>query len=78
VKIVLPLTTFIKSFYPTYYHEFELLQLCGQMKSIIFDKLVEKVAEHEKSFGNKLAPSTDEIMYLDQNDNIKPHDSSTG
>jgi hypothetical protein len=49
VNIDLPLITFINSIY----HYLELLQASGQMKSITFDKLVEKVAECEKSFGNK-------------------------
>jgi hypothetical protein len=52
VKIDLPLTTFIKALYPTYSHYLESLQASGQMKSITFDKLVEKVAECEKAFGN--------------------------
>jgi hypothetical protein len=46
------------------------------MKSITFDKLVEKVAKCEKAFGNKLAPSTGDIVYLAHKDKSKPHDSS--
>jgi hypothetical protein len=42
VKIDLPLMTFIKALYPTYSHYLESLQASGQMKSITFDKLVEK------------------------------------
>jgi hypothetical protein len=32
------------------------------MKYITFDKLVEKVADHEKSFRKKSAPSIGEIL----------------
>jgi hypothetical protein len=53
VKIDIPLTSFIKTLYPTYSHYLESLQAIGQMKSITFDTLVEKVAEHEKTFGKK-------------------------
>jgi hypothetical protein len=55
VKIDLPLTTFIKALYPTYSHYLESLQASGQMKSITFDKLVDKVAKHEKAFEKKSA-----------------------
>jgi hypothetical protein len=48
------------------------------MKSITFDKLVEKLAEHEKAFGNKLAPSIGETMDLVQKYKSKSHDSSRG
>jgi hypothetical protein len=34
------------------------------MKSITFDKVVEKIVECEKSFGKKLTPSTGETVYL--------------
>jgi hypothetical protein len=59
VKIDLPLTSFIKALYPTYSHYLESLQASGQMKSITFDKLVEKVAEREKAFGKKSSHSTE-------------------
>jgi hypothetical protein len=78
VKIDLPLTTFIKALYPTYSHYLESLQASGQMKSITFDKLVEKVAEHEKSFGKKSSHSTGETMCLAQKEKSQPHDSSRG
>jgi hypothetical protein len=66
VNIDLPLMAFIKALYPTYSHYLESLQASGQMKSITFDKLVEKVAEHEKAFGKKSTPSTGETVYLAQ------------
>jgi hypothetical protein len=78
VKIDLPLTTFIKALYPTYSHYLESLQASGQMKSITFDKLVEKVAEREKAFGKKSTHSTGETVYLAQKEKSKPHDSSRG
>jgi hypothetical protein len=49
------------------------------MKSITFDTLVEKVAELEKSFGNKLAhPTRDTILCLPQKGKNQSHDSSSG
>jgi len=53
VKIYLLLIVFIKEIYPTYSHYLESLQASGQMKSITFDKVVEKFVECEKSFGKK-------------------------
>jgi len=50
VDIDIHLMTFIKALYPTYSHYLESLQASGQMKSITFDSLVEKVAECEKYF----------------------------
>jgi len=44
VKTYIHLTTFIKALYPTYFHYLESLQASGQMKSITFDILVDKVA----------------------------------
>jgi hypothetical protein len=78
VKIDIPLMTFIKALYPTYSHYLESLQASGQIKSITFDKLVEKVAEREKAFGKKSTSSTCETLYLDQKDKSKQHDSSRG
>jgi hypothetical protein len=48
------------------------------MKSITFDKLVEKVVECEKAFGNKSTPSTSETVYLAQKEKSKPHYSYRG
>jgi len=62
VKIELPLTALIKALYPTHSQYLESLQASGQMKSITFDKLVEKVAKREKSFGKKSAHSTSETF----------------
>jgi hypothetical protein len=78
VKIDIPLTTFIKALYPTYSHYFESLQVSGQMKSITFDKLVEKVAKREKAFGKSSIHSTVEIVCLAWKEKSKPHDSSRG
>jgi hypothetical protein len=78
VNIYLPLTTFIKALYRTYSHYLELLQASGQMKSITFDRLVEKVVECEKEFGNKSSHSIGETMYLAQKENSKHHYSSKG
>jgi hypothetical protein len=72
VKTDLPLMPFIKALYPTYSHYLELLQASGQMKSVTFDKLVEKVAEREKSFEKKSTTSTGETVYLAQKDKSKP------
>jgi hypothetical protein len=53
VNIYIPLTSFIKGLYPTYYHYLKSLQASGQLKSITFDNLAEKVVECDKSFGKK-------------------------
>jgi hypothetical protein len=66
MNIDLPLMKIIKSLYPTYFYYLESLQASGPMKSITFDKLVEKVAGHEKEFGKNSTPSTRETIYLAQ------------
>jgi hypothetical protein len=53
VNIGIPFIDFIKSLYPKYSHYHESLEASGQMKSITFHTLVEKVTKCEKSFGNK-------------------------
>jgi hypothetical protein len=53
VKVDLQLTAFIKALYPTYSHNLGSLQASEKMKDMIFDKLIEKIAEREKSFGKK-------------------------
>jgi hypothetical protein len=78
VKIGIPLTTFIKALYPTYSHYLEPLQASGEIKSIMFDTLVEKFAEHEKSFGKKSVHPTSEIMCLIQKRKNQSHDYSRG
>ena len=77
-NIDLPFTTFIKALYPTYSHYLELLQASNQRKSMTFQKLVKKVADHEKAFGKKPSPLTSETVYLGQKDKNKPPDSSRG
>jgi hypothetical protein len=78
VNIELPLITFIKALYPTYSHYLESLQASGQMKSITFDTLVEKVAKREKRFGKKSSQSTGENVCLAHKGKNKSHDSSRG
>jgi hypothetical protein len=78
LKIELPLTTFIKALFPTYSHCLEYLQESSQKKSITFDKLVDKVAECEKSFGKKSTHSISETVCLAHKGKIQTHDSSRG
>ena len=78
MKINLPLIAFIKALYPTYSHYLESLQANGQTKSITFEKLVEKVAKHEKSFGNNSSHYTGDIVCLAQKGKNQPHGSSRG
>ena len=66
VKVDLQLTTFIKALYPTYSHYLESLQASEKMKDITFDKLVEKIAEREKTFGKKDSISNVETLCLAQ------------
>ena len=44
VKVDLKLTAFIKVLYPTYSNYLESLQASGQMKSMTFDVLTDKIA----------------------------------
>jgi len=53
VKRDIALMAFIKALYPTYSHYLESLQASGQLKSLDFDSLVEKITEHKKYFGKK-------------------------
>ena len=53
VKVDIQLTAFNKPLYRSYTHYLESLQISGQMKSMTFEKLVEKIAKREKSFGKK-------------------------
>jgi len=48
------------------------------MKSISFEKLMEKVVECGKVFGNKSSHSTSESKCLKHKEKSKPHDSSRG
>jgi hypothetical protein len=58
VKIDISLATFIKSLYPTYSLYLESLQSSGQLKSLDFDSLVEKIVEREKSLGKNTTQPT--------------------
>ena len=71
VKFDLQLTTFIKALYPNYLHYLESLRSSGQMKSMNFDKLVDKISEREKAFRKKeyFSTSTVETLCLSQKDN---------
>ena len=64
VKIDLPLTSFIEYLYPSYSHYLESLQGSGQMKSLTFDTLVEKIIELEKAIGKKTTQPIGEIVCL--------------
>jgi hypothetical protein len=78
VKIDIPVTTFIKALYCTYFHYLESLQASVQMKSITFDSLVEKFAKHEKDFGKKTTHPTGKTIFLAQKGKNQSHDSSRG
>jgi hypothetical protein len=78
VKIDISLMAFIKALYPTYSHYLESLQASGQLKSLNFDSLVEKIVEHEKDFRKKTVHPTGETMCLAQKGKNQSHDSSRG
>jgi hypothetical protein len=61
-NIYLPLMTFIKTLYPTYSHNVESLQESDQMKSMAFEKMVNKFVDREKEFRKKPTPSTGEYL----------------
>ena len=48
------------------------------MKLLNFETLVEKIAEHEKAFGEKTTQSNVEIIFLAQKDKKQTNDSSRG
>ena len=64
VKVYIALITFIKYLYPTYLHYLESTKVGHQMKLLNFETLVEKIAEHEKAFGEKTTQSNVEIIFL--------------
>ena len=64
VNIVIPLTTLIKGLFPTYSHYLESPQASGQMKSLEFGTLLEKIAEREKVFEKKTTLPTLETMCI--------------
>jgi hypothetical protein len=78
VTIDIPLIAFIKALYPTYSHYLESLQANGEIKSLTFDTLVEKVAKNEKAFGKKSSHPTGETTCLSQKGKNQSHDSSKG
>ena len=53
VKVDMQLTNFLNALYPSYSNCLESLQASGQVRDLDFDKLVGKIAEREKAFGNK-------------------------
>jgi len=53
VKVDIALIAFIKVLYPTCSHYLESLQASGQLKSLDFGSLAEKVVEREKALRKK-------------------------
>jgi len=47
VKVEIALMAFMKALYPIYSHYLESIQTSGQMKSLDFNSLVEKIAKRE-------------------------------
>ena len=76
VKRDIALMAFIKALYPTYSHYLESVQASGQLKSLYFDSLVEKIVEHEKDFGKKTTQPTWETVCLAQKGKNQSCDSS--
>ena len=54
MKPSLPLAAFVKSLYPTHSNYLECLQAGDKFKDLTFDTLIEKIADREKAFGNKV------------------------
>ena len=57
VKVDIQLIAFIKSLYPSYTHYLESLQASGQMKTMTFETLVEKIAKREKASEKESNPN---------------------
>lgn len=53
INIGISLAYLIKVLYPTYSNYIESLQASGNLKSLTFYTLVDKIAECEKEFGKK-------------------------
>ena len=66
VKVGIQLTTFTKSFYPSYNHCLESPQANIQMKATTFEKHVEKIIEREKAFEKKESNPNEETLCLAQ------------
>ena len=65
VKIDIALAALIKALYPTYSNYLESLQASGNLKSLTFDTLADKIAEREKAFGKKnCEPTSDTLCIL--------------
>ena len=61
VKVSIQLTTFIKALYPSYTHYLESLQASVQMKTMTFEKLVDKIAEIEIEFRKESNPNEETL-----------------
>jgi hypothetical protein len=78
VAIDISLTTFIKALYPTYSHYLESLQASGQLKSLVFYSLMEKIVKCEKYFKRMKVQPIAETMCLAKKGKNQSHDSSRG
>jgi len=66
VHIDIALTPLIKVLYPTYLNYLESLQASGNLKSLTFDTLADKIIEHVKAFGKKTSDPTSDTLYIVQ------------
>ena len=78
VKIDIALIALIKALYPTYSNYLESLQASGNLKSLTFDTLADKIAEREKAFGKKTCEPTSNTLCIAQKGKNVAHDSSRG
>ena len=61
VNVDIQIIACFKSLYPSYTYYLESLQSIGQMKSMTFEKLVEKIAERDKAFGKECNPNEETL-----------------
>jgi len=78
VKIDIALINLIKALYPTYSNYLESLQASGNLKSLTFDTLADKIVEREKAFGKKSSDSTSDTLCIAQKGKNVAYDSSQG
>lgn len=78
MKIDITHVALIKAFYPTYSNYLESLQASGNLKTLTFNTLVDKIAEHEKAFGKKSSDPTLDTLCIAQKGNNVAYDSYWG
>ena len=78
MKHDLPVTAFVKSLYSIHSNYLESLQASNKFKYLIFDTMVENIADKEKSFRKKSGKPTRRSLCFVQKAKNHPKDPSKG